>query len=327
MDNRKRTDNNVANRKPIKNKNYMKLYIIPTVLCILIALIIIVSIVLLKKDPKTTTDDTGASTTEPATTLPAEQIITDTLSATQKQKTIKVGSLVLVNSEYKTDRINVFTSLQSLYPAKSSYQLSSSYLFLTKDAKEAFINMADALYAELGTNELLVSNAFVKAENEAPASKESDKEHDAGLAVDLKVFGSDKNTYPLTSTYATNIYNWLLENAHKYGFVLRYPADKAEITGKSIANQFRYVGVAHATYMKNEGLCLEEYLGLLKAEHNSIEKALKITTASGDTYVYYTDASGDGNLEYKVYKDASVSISGDNQNGIIVTMTRALPQG
>jgi len=129
MDNRKRTDNNVANRKPIKNKNYMKLYIIPTVLCILIALIIIVSIVLLKKDPKTTTDDTGASTTEPATTLPAEQIITDTLSATQKQKTIKVGSLVLVNSEYKTDRINVFTSLQS--ESLSGKKLISVVLFLS----------------------------------------------------------------------------------------------------------------------------------------------------------------------------------------------------
>ena len=59
----------------------------------------------------------------------------------------------------------------------------------------------------------------------------------------------------------TPAYKWLTENAHKYGFILRYTSDKREITG--IVDEpwhWRYVGVETATAMKGTGLCLEEYL-------------------------------------------------------------------
>ena len=50
-------------------------------------------------------------------------------------------------------------------------------------------------------------------------------------------------------------------NAHKYGFILRYPDDKQEITGIIFEPwHFRYVGVEHATIMTDQNLCLEEYL-------------------------------------------------------------------
>ncbi|MBT9716618.1 hypothetical protein GPK57_12150 [Anaerobutyricum hallii] len=54
---------------------------------------------------------------------------------------------------------------------------------------------------------------------------------------------------------------WLDENAYKYGFVKRYPEDKTDITG--ISNEpwhYRYVGTTVAKIMKEENLCLEEYL-------------------------------------------------------------------
>jgi len=55
---------------------------------------------------------------------------------------------------------------------------------------------------------------------------------------------------------------WLKENCAKYGFILRYPTGKSEITGVIFEPwHFRYVGVEAATEIMNNGSCLEEYLG------------------------------------------------------------------
>ena len=67
------------------------------------------------------------------------------------------------------------------------------------------------------------------------------------------------NTYDSFATQKE--YAWLVENAHKYGFILRYEAEKKPITG--IVPEpwhWRYVGVEYAEKIKNSGLCLEEYL-------------------------------------------------------------------
>lgn len=85
-------------------------------------------------------------------------------------------------------------------------------------------------------------------------------EHQAGLAVDI--------TSADASVQAPDIvWNWLKSNAHKYGFIRRYPPDKADITG--ISNEpwhFRYVGLAAAEEIYKRGLCLEEYLEILHTD-------------------------------------------------------------
>lgn len=78
-------------------------------------------------------------------------------------------------------------------------------------------------------------------------------EHQLGLSVDINA-----NTDKCSSE---KVYQWLDENAYKYGFVKRYPEDKTDITG--ISNEpwhYRYVGTTVAKIMKEENLCLEEYL-------------------------------------------------------------------
>ena len=78
-------------------------------------------------------------------------------------------------------------------------------------------------------------------------------EHNTGLAVDIGCAKSDFVGSPEEK--------WLLEHAHEFGFILRYPADKTEITG--FAHEpwhFRYVGREQAALIKESGLCLEEYL-------------------------------------------------------------------
>ena len=78
-------------------------------------------------------------------------------------------------------------------------------------------------------------------------------EHQLGLALDIIA------EYDADST-AT--WKWLKKNCWKYGFILRYPADKVEITGISYEPwHFRYVGVEAAREIMERGICLEEYLG------------------------------------------------------------------
>ena len=79
-------------------------------------------------------------------------------------------------------------------------------------------------------------------------------ENGAGLAVDVISASAGFSS--------TNEYKWLVANAHNYGFVLRYPEDKTEITGMIYQPwHWRYVGIEVATEMKENNLCLEEFLG------------------------------------------------------------------
>lgn len=80
-------------------------------------------------------------------------------------------------------------------------------------------------------------------------------EHNAGLAMDI---------CSLEQSFENSAeFKWLSENAADYGFILRYPEDKQDIT-KIIYEpwHWRYVGVEAAKAMKASGQCLEEYLGV-----------------------------------------------------------------
>ena len=77
-------------------------------------------------------------------------------------------------------------------------------------------------------------------------------EHQLGIAVDIN---ADKSMCSNEEVYA-----WLAENAYKYGFILRYPLGKQEITGTSYEPwHYRYVGEEAALEIYEQGICLEEY--------------------------------------------------------------------
>ncbi|MCD8037362.1 MAG: M15 family metallopeptidase [Clostridiales bacterium] len=83
-------------------------------------------------------------------------------------------------------------------------------------------------------------------------------EHETGLALDI-VSADYQLLDDNQETTAENI--WLRENCWKYGFILRYPADKEDITQISYESwHFRYVEEESAEYITGNGLCLEEYL-------------------------------------------------------------------
>lgn len=78
-------------------------------------------------------------------------------------------------------------------------------------------------------------------------------EHQLGIAVDIN---ADRG-----KCSDEDVYTWLYENAYKYGFILRYPQGKQEITGTEYEPwHYRYVGMEAAREMNGEKMCLEEYV-------------------------------------------------------------------
>jgi len=83
-------------------------------------------------------------------------------------------------------------------------------------------------------------------------------EHQTGLAFDIV----DESYQILDEKQEnTEVQKWLMNNSWKYGFILRYPTDKSDITGISYEPwHYRYVGKQAAKEIYDSGICLEEYL-------------------------------------------------------------------
>lgn len=99
-----------------------------------------------------------------------------------------------------------------------------------------------------------LSKEEAKTETELWVAIPGTSEHELGLAVDIN---ADR-----IHSEGVEVYAWLKDHAHLYGFINRYPSDKTDITG--VANEpwhYRYVGTEAAAEIYESGVCLEEYLG------------------------------------------------------------------
>lgn len=106
------------------------------------------------------------------------------------------------------------------------------------------------------------SNEVATAEAGRWVAKPGESEHHTGLAVDIvsRSYYSRWGRYLDTPFASDPAYQWLLENAAKYGFILRYPDGKESVTGVHFEPwHYRYVGPAHASALAESGLTLEQY--------------------------------------------------------------------
>lgn len=128
-------------------------------------------------------------------------------------------------------------------------------------------------------------------------------EHHTALAIDLSNDGTLEEDF-----IDTEAGKWIKKNCYKYGFVVRYPKAKEEMTGIGYEPwHIRYVGRPHSDIMYANNWCLEEYIAVL--ENNGM-----ITWADGETIwqIYYTEN------ENAVYSNV-VDISNSNTGGYVVT--------
>ncbi len=140
---------------------------------------------------------------------------------------------------------------------------------LCKDAKKAnlTINNVSAYRSIDYQRDLYKSNVKQKGEEHANkfSSKPGHSEHHTGLCTDVS---SPIMNHSLEQNYIEKPEGkWLAENAHKYGFIIRYPKGKANLTGYEYEPwHIRYLGVPLATYLYETELTYEEFLALQVAK-------------------------------------------------------------
>ena len=123
------------------------------------------------------------------------------------------------------------------------------------------VSMQERLFKE--DVELLMERGYTYEEAYDEVEKETmppgHSEHSTGLAFDIVALDYQMLDAGQERT-EENI--WLQENCAEYGFILRYPKGKEQITGISYESwHFRYVGEKAAKYIMQNGITLEEYLG------------------------------------------------------------------
>lgn len=148
------------------------------------------------------------------------------------------------------------------------------------------------------------------------AQTPGNSEHHTGFAFDISIY-PDGGVGARTFT-GDGVYSWIYENCHKYGFILRYPEGKTEITGIAPESwHFRYVGVPHSTYICERGMTLEEYISEIRIYTENVP--LIVDVSETESYSVYYVKKGDGpTTEFNVPKETGYCISGDNVGGFIV---------
>ena len=141
---------------------------------------------------------------------------------------------------------------------EDGYSLAIVSGYRTMDRSRVLYANKIAEYQAMGYDE-----ATARVEAAKWVAPPGTSEHHSGLAMDI-VSGDYYTKY---SDLVEEFENepeavWLRENCARFGFILRFPKDKVEVTGINYEPwHFRYVGEEHAAAIMEQGLCLEEYLG------------------------------------------------------------------
>ncbi len=176
--------------------------------------------------------------------------------------------------------VNKYYYLSSTYTPNDLVTLNNTYNIgannsLRKEAADAFIEMSNAALID----NIIIKNAsgfrsydyqvnlynkYVQRDGKEAADTYSARagfsEHQTGLCTDINLIDQ--------SFENTDAFKWLSDNAYKYGYILRFPKDKENITGYTYEPwHYRYVGKEAALKIKNENITLEEYYAYYVIKH------------------------------------------------------------
>ena len=172
---------------------------------------------------------------------------------------------VLVNKNNKLDKFykpNDLVKLSELYSNKDKYMRRDAALNFEKMSRDALLDgykiVAVSTYRSYFYQQELF-NYYVKIMGIKKAlkasAKEGHSEHQTGLSVDVMGSNNDYNNFEKTPEF-----KWMMNNAYKYGFILRFPKGKEHITGfKYEPWHYRYVGKKIAKIIYRNNITLEEY--------------------------------------------------------------------
>ncbi len=164
--------------------------------------------------------------------------------------------------------VNKYNYISKNYIPKNLIEVNN--LYINKETYEAFLKMKNDMNKEnLNIRIISAYRSYDYQESLYARYMQNDKqeivdsysaragysEHHTGLAIDIDNGKQNYNNFYLTKEFV-----WMQENASKYGFILRYPKNKEDITGYSYEPwHYRYVGIKIAEYIKKHNSTYEEY--------------------------------------------------------------------
>ncbi len=239
------------------------------------------------------------------------------------------GPLVLVNYQYEShldgeNLVNIYDNISSTYTVKDDS------MYINNAVMEPMNNFLDAFYEAKGATSIYISSSYrskIDQQSVYAASVESTGEDSTAYYVAQPGYSEHQTGYCFDTATSSGeldgsgVYSWLLENCDDYGFILRYPDDKTNITGIGYESwHFRYVGLAHAHVIMDNGLCLEEYIEGIKSYTFDSGPLLVNDGVGGEWLVYYVPKlTAFNTTDVPVPKDCDYTISGNNIDGFIVT--------
>ncbi len=277
-------------------------------------------------DGDTTTDGNGQ--TDPPQSTEDPNALKLTYKNTDRSG-LQIGLLQLINEQYLYGfkEEGVRATLYENRPTYKSYQISKSTHELKYEAIVALNQMMDDFYLVTGYTYLNVNKAYYDFDSQKDLFDRKLTDTPAGASdwhsgATFRFNGYNPETKQTVNITTATEPQWLKEHAHEYGFIFRAPNNKKSIVGYAEPWQLRYVGMPHAEYMYKNNLCLEEYLTKLSTDFIGTTNAYTLECADGNTYmVYYTEAPVEGELRLPVPENRPYTVSGDNMNGFIVTVT------
>lgn len=228
--------------------------------------------------------------------------------------TMNSGNLVCVNSENYTDYNYNNLELSNMYENRiPSYSVNDIDVEISYNVINEFNTMISDFNQSTGNDTTMVRLAYISKKELSDYTK---CDHVTGLAFNLSSYDGQS----IHDFNGSGDFSWIAERADKYGFIQRYPYDKLDITGIDESSHFRYVGLPHSSYMKENNLCLEEYITLIK--DYKYNEPLEYTTFNGRTYnIYYIPVDENNpTTNIPILMDKEYSISGNNIDGFIVTV-------
>lgn len=144
------------------------------------------------------------------------------------------GNLLLINNEYSVQQVGIKSDIVNLFTHKeltTGYELLNSEIKLSEEIAEKFSEMIAAA-EEDGVSNFLISSGYRDLDVQSRLYEEmgadyalpaGHSEHNLGLALDVGSTQMKMDKAPEGE--------WIEENSWKYGFILRYPLDKTDVTG------------------------------------------------------------------------------------------------
>lgn len=184
-----------------------------------------------------------------------------------KETDTSKGNLILVNKFNKLPNDytpNKLVNIKDWYAYPNAKEMDEeayySFISMFNSAKEDNISIAINYSYRTYDDQDEIYNYYKSQYGsdyaDGYAARAGHSEHQTGLVIDVLISkGYDKTNFDTSPEYA-----WLQSNAHKYGYILRYPKDKEHITGYSYESwHYRYVGVDVATYIYEHNITFDEY--------------------------------------------------------------------